>query len=60
MLELTLIIIGVSAGLRLAYLLDKFRYRCKHEDTREVYRHYQEGYIESICNECGETVFDDL
>lgn len=60
MLGFVLIIIGIAAGLRMAYLLDKWRYVCDHEDVTEVYRHYPEGCIEYKCNECGETIFEDL
>ena len=38
----------------------KKRKKCKHLNTEETFKCYQEGYIELRCFDCGEKIYQDL
>lgn len=59
MIEIVLIVIAIAAGLRLAYLLDKFRVKCKHEECEEVFV-VPGRCVEYRCKKCGKTIWEDL
>jgi len=36
------------------------KYTCKHNNKTEIFRSYQDRYVEEKCNICGENIFSDI
>lgn len=36
------------------------QYFCKHTDRQEIYRSYQDRFVQNVCKECGKIIYEDI